>query len=544
MNRKTTHYISVLLTACVTLLAGGSCGDSLDADQTIERIQPDGNEGFTLEKAKSAFEAEYDGAVKVPMDETHFESPFVWESGDILPVWKLAERHEDVNTDYFSVPILTSRRYYATCESRNDADLIKCRQELLISRKASGKTTSRIVFHIPTDNTRPDDDRTHFTGLLVYTDLNGKFRKIERYENGTLVNGVYFGEKESAIAGERHFILVNQIMEGITVFKVGVPSVTLRSAPTDTVEINDTIAGSICIGDCSPDQWWLDSDDWYYNQDTGKWEFCPDSSYTGDYPWPEDNNSGGNGVGTPTNTGSSGVEHGSGNSTPSYDPNRPADCSKEIGTSNYYIERYRNYCRRYHVDSKPEIYYISYGYEYCDRFERLRDTEGTSEALIAWIDKTLRLLQEKLEAQIQANPTIESDLDNLTRIAFKTHPEAYIEGGLFQLNMTDKIKIITTTIKFKDLVSRLGREQIAEVVNTQIGYYIKHPSEAVRDAKYMKENWSEIQQILHDYVFKDNVTRSGQFDETEYPYYDFMELVFGEVICYFYETVDGFELSD
>lgn len=254
MNRKTTHYISVLLTACVTLLAGGSCGDSLDADQTIERIQPDGNEGFTLEKAKSAFEAEYDGAVKVPMDETHFESPFVWESGDILPVWKLAERHEDVNTDYFSVPILTSRRYYATCESRNDADLIKCRQELLISRKASGKTTSRIVFHIPTDNTRPDDDRTHFTGLLVYTDLNGKFRKIERYENGTLVNGVYFGEKESAIAGERHFILVNQIMEGITVFKVGVPSVTLRSAPTDTVEINDTIAGSICIGDCSPDQ--------------------------------------------------------------------------------------------------------------------------------------------------------------------------------------------------------------------------------------------------------------------------------------------------
>lgn len=109
--------------------------------------------------------------------------------------------------------------------------------------------------------------------------------------------------------------------------------------------------------------------------------------------------------------------------------------------------------------------------------------------------------------------------------------------------MTDKIKIITT-IKFKDLVSQLGREQIAEVVNAQIGYYIKHPSNAIRDAKYMKDNWNEIQQILHDYVFKDNVTRSSQFNEEEYPYYDFMELVFGEVICYFYETVDGFELSD
>ncbi len=540
MISKIAHYLSVPLTLCLTLLASGACSDFLDADRPTEKVKQGANNGFTLEKAKSVFEAEYDDAMKVPMDEVGFESPFVWESGDILPVWKLAERHEDVNTEYFSVPILTSRRYYATCESEKNAELITCRQELLISRKAAGKTTSRIVFHIPTDNTQSDDDRTHFTGLLVYTNLSGKFRKIEQYENGALVNGVYFGEKESAIAGERHFILVNQIMEGITIFKAGSPSVTLRSAPTE--EIYDTITGSICI-DRNPDRWWLDPAFWFYNQGTGEWEFCPDTSYTGDYPWPEDNNSGGNGGGTQTNTGNSGTEHGSGNNNPSYDLNRPADCSKDIGTSNYYIERYRNYCRRYHVDSKPEIYYISYGYEYCERFERLMDTEGTSEALKDWIDKTLKLLQEKLEAQIRANPTIESDLKNLTKVAFKTHPEAYIEGGLFQLNMTDKIKIITT-IKFKDLVSPLGREQIAEVVKAQIGYYIKHPSDAIRDAIYMKDNWSEIQQILHDYVFKDNVTRSGQFDEEEYPYYDLMELVFGEVICYFYETVDGFELSD
>lgn len=468
MNRKTTHYISVLLTICATLLAGNACGDSLDADQTTETSQPDRDEGFTLEKAKSSFEAEYDNATNVPMEETHFESPFVWESGDIFPIWKLAEHYEDKGTEYFSVPVLASRRYYSTCESRNDAGLIKCRQELLISRKASGKTTSRIVFHIPTDNTQSDDDRSHFTGLLVYTNLNGKFRKIEQYENGTLVNGVYFGEKESAIAGERHFILVNQIMEGITVFKVGDPSVTLRSAPLDTVEINDTIAGSICVGDRYPDQWWLNPDFWFYNQGTGEWDFCPDTSYTGDYPWPdEDNNSGGRG-GTPTNTGNSGVEHGSGNSTPSHDPNRPADCSMDIGTKNYYLKRHADYQLRHDTDNR-ETYYISYGYEYCEKFELLRKKEGTSEALKAWIDKTTTLLQEKLEAQIQTNPTIESDLDNLTRIAFKTHPEAYIEGGLFQLNMTDKIKIITT-IKFKDLVSQLGREQIAEVVNAQIGY--------------------------------------------------------------------------
>lgn len=160
-----------------------------------------------------------------------------------------------------------------------------------------------------------------------------------------------------------------------------------------------------------------------------------------------------------------------------------------------------------------------------------------------WGENTTNLLQKEMEALIRENPTIEDNLENLTTAAFKTHPKAYIEGGILQLEILDKIRIITT-IEFKDIISKLGREQVAEVVNAQIGYYIKHPSEAVRDARYMKENWSEIQQILHDYVFKDNVTRSGQFDETEYPYYDFMELVFGEVICYFYETVDGFELND
>lgn len=542
MNRKTTHYISVLLTVCVTLLAGNACSDSLDADQTIEKIQPDRDEGFTLEKAKSSFEAEYDDATNVPMEETHFESPFVWESEDIFPIWKLAEHYEDKGTEYFSVPVLASRRYYATCESRKDAGLIKCRQELLISRKASGKTTSRIVFHIPTDNTQSDDDRSHFTGLLVYTNLNGKFRKIEQYENGTLVNGIYFGEKESAIAGERHFILVNQIMEGITVFKVGNPSVTLRSAPLDTVEINDTIAGSICVGDRYPDQWWLNPDFWFYNQGTGEWDFCPDSSYTGDYPWPdEDNNSGGRG-GTPTNLGNSGVEHGSGNSTPSHDPNRPADCLEDIGTLDYYIKRHDDYCRRNNIKSKPDIYYISYGYKYCKKFDDLKKSGLLSSKGEEWVENTTNLLQKEMEALIRENPTIEDNLENLTTAAFKTHPKAYIEGGILQLEILDKIRIITT-IEFKDLISKLGREQVAEVVNAQIGYYIKHPSEAVRDAGYIMENWSEVKQILHDYVFKDNTTRSGQFNEEEYPYYDFMDLVFGEVICYFYETVDGFEVD-
>ena len=48
-----------------------------------------------------------------------------------------------------------------------------------------------------------------------------------------------------------------------------------------------------------------------------------------------------------------------------------------------------------------------------------------------WIDKTLVLLQEKLEKQVQSNPALEDNFDLLESAAFKTHPEAYIEGGVF-----------------------------------------------------------------------------------------------------------------
>lgn len=41
-----------------------------------------------------------------------------------------------------------------------------------------------------------------------------------------------------------------------------------------------------------------------------------------------------------------------------------------------------------------------------------------------WIDKTLVLLQKKLEQQVQSNPELEDNLDLLA--AVKTHPEAYI----------------------------------------------------------------------------------------------------------------------
>lgn len=52
--------------------------------------------------------------------------------------------------------------------------------------------------------------------------------------------------------------------------------------------------------------------------------------------------------------------------------------------------------------------------------------------------------------------------------------------------MIDKLKIVTT-IKFKDIISRLGREQVAAIVSAQIRYYIKYPSDASDGGK----NWEK-----------------------------------------------------
>lgn len=159
-----------------------------------------------------------------------------------------------------------------------------------------------------------------------------------------------------------------------------------------------------------------------------------------------------------------------------------------------------------------------------------------------WIDKTLILLQEKLEKQIQSNPALEDNIDLLEAAAFKTHPEAYIEGGILQLPIMDKLRIVET-IRWKDLTSKLGREQINEVVKAQVEYYVKYPYERAFDAYYMMNNWDPIKQLLYDYCSVDLLTRSASQDEVHERYTILCNLLFEEIVTYFCDTVDGFELE-
>lgn len=488
-------------------------------------------QNFTMEEARSVFSDEYDRTSNSDQV-TISDSPFVWESGSVVPVWKAAERHSIRGKEYsYVVPMLSSVRYYAS--NVKDGALFRCDQSLIISKNVNtGRTSLRIVFSIPEDNLKRSRTSSDFSGLLVYTDLSGKFRKIEKYAGGEMLDGVYFSESESEIAWERHKLFINRIMEGITVFKVNSPQIGTRCpAPGDTVEYNDSINPSYCNGDCFPDLWWQNPDFDFWN-DT----ISPSDTIGGDdYPWDgcgeSSGGNGGNGVG-----GNGGSSNKSGSV-----PIKPVDCSAFWGKPEYYERRYADYIKRYKNEDKS-IYYIEYWLYYCNKFLDLKSSGKMSVEGNKWIDKTLVLLQEKLEQQVQSNPALEDNLDMLEAAAFKTHPEAYIEGGILQLPFMDKLRIVET-IRWKDLTSKLGREQINEVVKAQVEYYIKHPYERAFDAYYMMNNWDPIKQLLYDYCSVDLLTRSTSQDEAHEKYIDICNLLFDEIVTCFYDTVDGFDIN-
>lgn len=246
---------------------------------------------FTMEEAMSVFSDEYGRLSSVSNVGLVSDSPFVWESGTIVPVWKAVERHsiQEGKVSYV-VPMLSSVRYYAS--DAKGGRPARCEQNLLISKHINtGQTSLGVVFYIPDNDLRRSRSLSDLSGLLVYTDLRGKFKKIEKYIDGEIYDGVYFGERESEIAIERHQLFINRIMEGLTVFKVDYLHIETRCpAPGDTVEINDEITTpSYCNGNCFPDLWWQNPDFNFENDTTAPL----DTVGIGDYAWPDDNGTGG-----------------------------------------------------------------------------------------------------------------------------------------------------------------------------------------------------------------------------------------------------------
>lgn len=113
---------------------------------------------------------------------------------------------------------------------------------------------------------------------------------------------------------------------------------------------------------------------------------------------------------------------------------------------------------------KPPSYYVSYGYYYCSTYGAKLYPRLSPQGQ-AWLRNARKLLQTNLEDGLRQNMigeqiqmssvkpgngslgmtvpqyTLELDDDTFKAFAFKTHPMAYLDGGLADLPISDLMKI-------------------------------------------------------------------------------------------------------
>lgn len=130
------------------------------------------------------------------------------------------------------------------------------------------------------------------------------------------------------------------------------------------------------------------------------------------------------------------------------------------GSSDYYQQRYDDFVAR-NPGVDPPDYYLGYGQKYAERFSSLDGRDLSPEGL-AWRDATLVALQQAIEDKRTEDPEafaeLERDPEAFRRFAFGTHPDAYVESGLYDLPVQDLL-VIAGTPDINDVLSQEGIDQ-------------------------------------------------------------------------------------
>lgn len=151
-----------------------------------------------------------------------------------------------------------------------------------------------------------------------------------------------------------------------------------------------------------------------------------------------------------------------------------------IGTPEYYDARQEDHLARHEGQPPPPDYYLEYGQKYCNRFSEDLFPK-LSPAGQKWCIATRMNLQLGLERQLLADPELYAltELDNarFRRLAFDTHPQAYLESGLADLPIADLVQI-TLTPDLDDLLTTDGLAQIGVVAPEVLqNWALPHSSE-------------------------------------------------------------------
>ena len=203
-------FISFSVLAMLTMSLFNSCGDRL-----AFVALPNGEE-VAVDKAREIFEDEVVRSLEADDSGSESLEHRLFYPGDVIPLWNKAmvvDNGADGGHGSVCVPISTSFVYAGCYDVKGgeitDKDFVYCHSELLI-RWDKEKCSCSLVYSLG-DRDCADAQKNgllgrirngdkYYSGLLLFTDLNGTIRSVFRLDKGVTVKGL---SPDKALAGYR-----------------------------------------------------------------------------------------------------------------------------------------------------------------------------------------------------------------------------------------------------------------------------------------------------------------------------------------------------
>jgi hypothetical protein len=113
----------------------------------------------------------------------------------------------------------------------------------------------------------------------------------------------------------------------------------------------------------------------------------------------------------------------------------------------------------------------------------------------------MNLLQEAIEDELQRHPKIENDKKAFRDFAINSHYSAYVHGGILELSIMDKVRILLTP-DIGDLLSEEGQAQIKKIGKEQIRYYKNDKWFSFKQNLELLNNIGPITSLVIDYAVR------------------------------------------
>jgi hypothetical protein len=264
-------YLGICILPIIALL---SC--TKEEGETSRVLRSDEECRFSVEEAEDIFSERTSKVVNARFNILN------WNLGEISPDWSEAERvhdhyngNDNVETEFISRYRIQFR---IKEEGGKDYEFLYSEHKLLIVRDNTAGLSGAFVLWYIADRSyfrshrrsihlcktfHNDGNMKEFSGLMVYTRLDGQVVRANRYDNGKLIDAVYL----AAVKSESEYLSVFQhfhkIIGNLLIARKASLAKTKSDDDSTGSDYFDVIDSSVCV-DSFPDEgddsdWWNDT---------------------------------------------------------------------------------------------------------------------------------------------------------------------------------------------------------------------------------------------------------------------------------------------